>query len=61
MSDFTTLQPDRQVSVRDTFGIDSPMTVPAFSQRTEHVPDPDDAYRFNADEIHVQWVRRGAV
>jgi cobaltochelatase CobS len=49
MSDFTTLQPDRQVSVRDTFGIDSPMTVPAFSQRTEHVPDVDDAYRFNAD------------
>jgi len=23
--------------------------VPAFSQRTEHVPDVDDAYRFNAD------------
>jgi cobaltochelatase CobS len=49
MSDFITLQPDRQVSVRDTFGIDSPMTVPGFSQRTEHVPDVDDAYRFNAD------------
>jgi cobaltochelatase CobS len=49
MSDFITLQPDRQVSVRDAFGIDSPMTVPAFSQRTEHVPDVDDAYRFNAD------------
>ena len=49
MSDFITLQPDRQVSVRDPFGIDSPMTVPAFSQRTEHVPDVDDAYRFNAD------------
>jgi cobaltochelatase CobS len=49
MSDFTTLQPDRQVSVRDAFGIDSPMTVPAFSQRTEHVPDVDEAYRFNPD------------
>ena len=49
MSDFITLQPDRQVSVRDAFGIDSPMTVPAFSQRTEHVPEVDDAYRFNAD------------
>jgi cobaltochelatase CobS len=49
MSDFITLLPDRQVSVRDAFGIDSPMTVPAFSQRTEHVPDVDDAYRFNAD------------
>jgi cobaltochelatase CobS len=25
------------------------MTVPAFSQRTEHVPDVDEAYRFNPD------------
>lgn len=49
MSDFIAMQPDRQVSVRDAFGIDSPMTVPAFSQRTEHVPDVDNAYRFNAD------------
>jgi cobaltochelatase CobS len=49
MSDFTTLQPDRQVSVRDTFGIDSPMMVPAFGQRSEHVPDVDEAYRFNPD------------
>jgi len=49
MTDLTSMRPDRMVSVRDTFGIDSPMTVPAFSQRTEHVPDVDDAYRFNAD------------
>jgi cobaltochelatase CobS len=49
MSDLTLLRPDRHVSVRDTFGFDSPMTVPAFSQRTEHVPDVDEAYRFNPD------------
>ena len=49
MSDLTLLRPDRHVSVRDTFGFDSPMTVPAFSQRTEHVPDVVEAYRFNPD------------
>ena len=49
MSDLTLLRPDLHVSVRDTFGFDSPMTVPAFSQRTEHVPDVDEAYRFNPD------------
>ena len=35
------------VSVRDTFGIDSPLQVPAFSQRDDHVPAVDSAYRFN--------------
>jgi cobaltochelatase CobS len=41
--------PDRDVSVRDTFGFDCEMTVPAFSVRNEHVPDGDDAYRFDQD------------
>jgi cobaltochelatase CobS len=41
--------PDVTVSVRQAFGLDSPMQVPAFSQRTEHVPDVDDAYRFDRD------------
>lgn len=41
--------PDREVAVRDVFGINSPLTVPAFSARDEHVPDIDDAYRFNPD------------
>ena len=41
--------PMHQVAVRSVFGFDSPLSVPAFSQRTEHVPDVDDAYRFNAD------------
>ncbi len=42
-------KPDTTVSVRDAFGIDSTMQVPAFSQRTEHVPDVDEAYRFDRD------------
>ncbi len=41
--------PDAKVSVRQVFGIDSDMTVPAFSQRTDHVPDVDEAYRFDRD------------
>jgi cobaltochelatase CobS len=49
MNDISTLTPDRMLSVRDVFGIDSPMQVPAFSERDEHVPEVDDAYRFNAD------------
>src|SRR5215469_2230650 len=41
------LVPDRKVSVREAFGVDSDMQVPAFSYRDSHVPDLDDAYRFD--------------
>ncbi|MDO8297485.1 MAG: cobaltochelatase subunit CobS, partial [Caulobacter sp.] len=41
------LVPDKQVSIRDVFGVDSDMMVPAFSQRDPHVPDLDEAYRFD--------------
>jgi len=37
------------MAVRDVFGFDSPLTVPAFSTRDEHVPDTDSAYRFNPE------------
>jgi cobaltochelatase CobS len=39
--------PDIKISVRQTFGIESNLQVPAFSQATEHVPDIDEAYRFD--------------
>jgi cobaltochelatase CobS len=42
-------RPDITVSVRQTFGIDSDLHVPAFSMTSEHVPDVDDAYRFDRD------------
>ena len=48
MTDISQLRPDRMVSVRETFGIDSSLQVPAFSEREEHVPDIDPVYRFNA-------------
>ena len=41
--------PDMTVSVRQTFGLDSDMEVPAFSETEDHVPDIDDAYRFDHD------------
>ncbi len=41
--------PDMNVSVRQVFGIDSDMEVPAFSQPNEHVPDLDPDYLFNKD------------
>jgi len=41
--------PDIKISVRQTFGIDSYLEVPGFSQPSEHVPDMDDAYRFDRD------------
>src|ERR1043165_652783 len=39
--------PDKSVSVRDIFGIDSDMQVPAFSEADERVPDLDPAYVFD--------------
>ena len=41
------LVPDKQVSIRDVFGVDSDMMVPAFSHRDPHVPDLDESYRFD--------------
>ncbi len=39
--------PDQTRSVRELFGVDSDMTVPAFSHRDSHVPELDPAYRFD--------------
>ena len=41
--------PDREVSVREVFGIDIDMKVPAFSEADERVPDLDTAYVFDPD------------
>ncbi|MBI1273729.1 MAG: cobaltochelatase subunit CobS [Alphaproteobacteria bacterium] len=41
--------PDIKVSVRQTFGLDSDLQVPAFSAAGDHVPAIDDAYRFDHD------------
>ncbi len=49
MNDLASLRPAVTVSVRDVFGINSPLQVPSFVERDEHVPDIDPAYRFNPD------------
>lgn len=42
-------RPDHRVAVREVFGIDSDLTVPAFSTADEQVPSVDPAYRFDPD------------
>ena len=41
--------PDIEVSVRQTFGIDSDIHVPAYSQTSDYVPYVDESYRFDRD------------
>src|ERR1700749_1441611 len=41
--------PDTKVSAREAFDLDIDMEVPAFSVRTEHVPDVDTAYKFDRE------------
>src|SRR6188474_3972898 len=41
--------PDMMVSVRQVFGIDTDLEVPAYSRPDEHVPDVDTDYLFNRD------------
>ncbi|MCB2067754.1 MAG: cobaltochelatase subunit CobS, partial [Erythrobacter sp.] len=41
--------PDIMVDVRETFGVDVDMKVPAFSQADERVPDLDETYVFDPD------------
>jgi cobaltochelatase CobS len=41
--------PDLKVSVRQVFGIETDMEVPAYSKSEEHVPDLDPDYLFNRD------------
>jgi cobaltochelatase CobS len=49
MTELTTIRPERMISVREVFGIDTDLQVPAFGERDDHVPDIDTAYRFNPD------------
>jgi cobaltochelatase CobS len=44
--DLTNAAPDKTVSARD-FGVDSDMSIPAFTKSNEYVPERDEAYRFD--------------
>jgi cobaltochelatase CobS len=41
--------PDKSISVRDLFGIDSDFGALAYKERTEHVPEIDEDYLFNRE------------
>ncbi len=41
--------PDTEISVREAFGLDVDLIVPAFSASSEHVPAIDDTYLFNKE------------
>lgn len=41
--------PDTTVSAKETFGLSTDFKVPAFSQVDNHVPEVDEAYRFNEE------------
>lgn len=43
------MKPDTSVHIEATFGIDKDVVVPAFSERTDYVPDLDENYHFDHD------------
>jgi cobaltochelatase CobS len=45
--------PDIKISVREVFGLDTDLEVPAFSSGNEHVPPLDDAYLFDHETTMV--------
>ena len=49
MENLNNLKPDIKVSVRQTFGVDTEMSVDAFSKRNEFVPAIDNNYKFDRD------------
>ena len=49
MTDIKQIKPVHSLSIREVFGIDSDLRIPAFSEREDHVPEIDPAYRFNPD------------
>ena len=44
---FPIMTPDATISARKVFGVDIDMEVPAFSKKSEHVPEIDKAYIFD--------------
>ncbi len=49
MTDLYALTPSIMKTASELFGIDSELNIPCFAERVEHVPEIDEAYRFNSD------------
>ena len=45
----TIAKPTEEISVRETFGIDTEMRVKGFAEKTERVPEIDSTYKFDPD------------
>ena len=45
----TSVHPDKSVSAKEIFGVETDMKIPAFSEHTIHVPELDESYRFDHD------------
>ncbi|MEL7390434.1 MAG: cobaltochelatase subunit CobS, partial [Pseudomonadota bacterium] len=43
------LRPSEEIAVRDMFGIESDMTVKAFPEPSDRVPEIDPTYKFDRD------------
>jgi cobaltochelatase CobS len=43
------VKPDHMVDAKTLFGVEVSFPIPAYSARTEYVPDVDDSYRFDPD------------
>ena len=49
LAKFRQAAPDTTISIEETFGFESKMVVPAFSEGNEYVPDLDSSYRFDPE------------
>jgi cobaltochelatase CobS len=49
MTEVNAALPDMKISVRQVFGIDTDLEVPAYSEPDEHVPDTDPDYLFDRE------------
>ena len=52
-SDTVMAAPDKIVKVREAFGVDTDLEVPAFSEADERVPDLDPTYVFDPDTMAI--------
>ncbi len=57
MSDTTTNKPDTTLKAKDVFGIKADWEIPAFSQKSEHVPEIDNDYLF--DDLTTRAILAG--
>ena len=43
-------KPNREISVREAFGIETDMVVKGFEEESDRVPDIDETYKFDPEQ-----------